>query len=317
MSALVFALVFAIAGCADDGGGDGDKPCDDEGPPTSTSFPDKALLQASLLVEQRAQYAADGTKTESTIINLSLSDFTTYKVDSRFPTPCCASMACFQLSGAPNDGCRGKAGEACGAVTCANNEMCVEGTCVLCARQSLEAEKAVLSGPGVAAGSVELENKGSGKFIKAGLPTPLFAEGSMELAITGRGEAGYFPTSSVSVTAPDVLEVTTPDPKQPASAVSGTDMPIKWKAGNGDRIELTMKSALPSVTDKIVCVARDDGCATIPIGAIEWVKLDMTPGEQISLTLRRIKSAYGGIDSADHAGVLIKATSRVEMLLDQ
>lgn len=315
--ALLFAAALASTGCSDDGGSGGDKACEDEGPPASTSFPDSALLQASLLVEQRTQHADDGTKTESTIVNLSLADLTTYKVDSRFPTPCCAAMACYQLTGAPVTGCRGTPGGACGAATCGNNEMCVKDQCLPCERQGLQAEKAVLSGAGLAAGSVELEDKGAGKFLKAGLAAPLFAAGKVDLAITGRSEAGYFPSASVSVEAPTPLEVTSPDPTQPAGPVSGTDMPIKWTPGNGELIELTLKSASTTVTDKVVCVARDDGCATVPIGAIEWVKLNMSAGEQISLTLRRVTSAYSEPSGNDDAGLLIKASSRVEMLLEQ
>jgi hypothetical protein len=309
------SALLAIAGCSDDGGGGGNEACDDEGPPTSTSVPDAVLKRASLLVEQRSQYTADGSKTDSTIVNLSLLDFSTYDVDSRFPTPCCAAMACYQLTGAPVTGCRGTAGGPCGAATCANNETCVQDKCVLCEPQPLLADKVTLAGAGFAPGSTDLEDKGGGKFLKAGLPAPLFATGPIDVTLTGRGDAGYFVSGSVSVDAPAPLVLLSPDPTQTAAAVSGTDMPIKWTAGNGELIELTMKSAVPGVTDKIVCIARDDGCATVPIGAIEWVKLDMKAGEQIALTVRRVSAAYS--EAGAGMGMLVKASSRIDMLLEQ
>ena len=311
--AVCSVLALALGACSDDGGNGGPDTCEDEAAPTSTTLPDQILKQANMLVEERTQYTADGTKTQATIVNLNLSDFSFVEVDSRFPLPCCGAMACFQLTGKGNSSCRQKAGGPCGSDTCTSDESCVNDVCEPCKPKPLLADKATLSGAGLAGGSVELEDKGSGKFLKAGLPAPLFGSGDVTLSLTGRSEADYFPSSEVTVTAPEPLVLQNPDPSATTS-LSNTDLPVRWKAGNGELIELTLKSADPAITDKVVCIARDDGCATVPAGAIEWVKLAMKPGEKFSMSVRRVVSSLK--DGGDHA-TLVKAASRVDFQLEQ
>ena len=313
---LLVSLLFLLPATAcSGGGGNGPDPCEDELPPSSIAFPDTTTAQAKMLLEARSQYTSDGKRTDSTLLNLGLVDLSAIKIDSRFPAPCCASMACFQLSGSPSTSCRGTPGGACGKTTCSDHETCIGDICVTCETpQAIEANKAILSGSGLASGPIELENKGGGKFLKSGLAAPLFATGAIELQITGRAAAGYFPSANVTVNAPDALVLTEPDPTKPSNAASGTDMPIRWKAGNGDRVEISLRSVDPSATDMVVCIARDDGCATLPIGAIEWIKLTMRPTEKLSLTVKRILNSY--VQTNNTTGALIKASQRVDLILD-
>lgn len=307
---LVLLATTAIA-CSDSTPS-GPDPCEDEAPPTLPGFADAVLRRASLRIEDRAQYAQDGTRTDSAIVSMALVDLSAYKIDSRFPSSCCGAMACFQLTGSPVEGCRGTPGGSCGSATCGNDEVCINDVCTACVQQPLTADKVVVEG--LTGGTIELDDANGGKFLKAGLASPLFGADDIKVDVTGRTEAGYFASYTQTLTPPDALVLQDPDPNK-QSAVPTIDMPIRWTKGNGEWIELTLRSAEPSVTDKVVCVARDDGCATVPIGALEWVKLSMKPGEKMQLIVQRMRSV---VDSQDATtGMQIKASTRIDMLLDQ
>jgi len=65
----------------------------------------------------------------------------------------------------------------------------------------------------------------------------------------------------------------------------------------------------------VVCIARDDGCATIPIGAFEQIRTAMKPDDKIELTVRRYVSTVESLETT--TAVQIKASTRVDLELTQ
>jgi hypothetical protein len=108
------------------------------------------------------------------------------------------------------------------------------------------------------------------------------------------------------------MELTSP---QPNSRAGGSDLSLEWVAGNGERIEITLLSTDTSQTDKVICLAADDGCATIPAGALDFIKANMTVADKIRVIVKREKSAVKNV--AANTGMQIKATTRIDFLLEQ
>ena len=303
-------LLGALLGCSDNTASV--DTCVDEAPPEMAAIPDEVLLRGSALVEMRSVYDIAGAKTDSALINFSLVDLTTWQVDSRFPAACCGSMACFNLTGSPNEGCRGTAGGPCGRSTCGADEVCVEGQCKTCARESLTADKVVIAG--TAAGDLELTaNSTNDTFIYPTAPTELFASGPLTLQVTGRSEPGFVQDYEQQLEVPSPLKLLAPT--LPASA-GNVDLDLKWEKGNGDWIEVVLRSSNPKITDKVVCIAKDDGCASIPAGAFDLAKQNMTSNETFSVTMARIKQALKTVSSGKVVSSL-KLSRRIDLSLSQ
>ncbi|MBW2733729.1 MAG: hypothetical protein JRH20_15180 [Deltaproteobacteria bacterium] len=313
VSLFCLALLGLPSGCSDDG--PNEENCHDEAPPATAGLPATTLRVASASLEFRVDYTAGAGRNESTVVNLSLVDLSTVYTQSRFPSPCCGSMACFSLTGSPAKSCRGGQTDGfCEAVTCPDNHVCdgETGTCVPCARVPLNADKVTVSG--LSSGSVDLESPAVGAFVTTSVTPPLFSTDPVQIDVIGRDEAGYFPTYSQVIEPPDALEILSPDPSAPGPA-GMSDLPLKWRAGNGEWMEVTLRSSNPDITDKVVCLAVDDGCATIPIGALETMRLDMPPEDRILMTVQRVRTQIDSL-SGDN-GAQLKVSSRVDFALEQ
>jgi hypothetical protein len=305
---LVMALLLCAAGCSDEAS---DNRCEDEDPPKLAGLSDDIYKAARASLEQTTKVAEDGSKSETTSVSVSLTDYTAFEIVSRPLVPVGGFVSCFQLTGSPQEKCRGNPGGQCGSTTCGPQQVCINGACEDCVRQKLDADKVSITG--LAAGSIDLERKSEGSFRKTPPPAaPLYGDGTIAVSLTGRSEAGFFPSTDLQIEPPTKMELTSP---QPNSRAGGSDLSLEWVAGNGERIEITLLSTDTSQTDKVICLAADDGCATIPAGALDFIKANMTVADKIRVIVKREKSAVKNV--AANTGMQIKATTRIDFLLEQ
>lgn len=290
-AAVVVVVVTLLGGCGGDGA---DGSCIDETAAATDSFPDSAVRRAQLRLERRTTQQTDGSLAEQLLAQMSLVDLTKVDVTSRPPEPCCGLRSCFLLTGSPTTSCR-------------------KGFKPPCLPEPLDADKVTVTG--LVGGSVTLDSAGGGRFTKTGLKSPLFTDNPITVKVQAKSSSSSFPSYDQKLAAPAQLELTSPDPKAKQLSAGTTDLDVAWNAGDGDWVELSVSSNAKGATDRVVCVVEDDGCATMPIGAIEAIKLDMKPTDKIELTVTRVKSTTRTLDAK--TGAQIKAQSRVELLLDQ
>jgi hypothetical protein len=158
---LVMALLLCAAGCSDEAS---DNRCEDEDPPKLAGLSDDIYKAARASLEQTTKVAEDGSKSETTSVSVSLTDYTAFEIVSRPLVPVGGFVSCFQLTGSPQEKCRGNPGGQCGSTTCGPQQVCINGACEDCVRQKLDADKVSITG--LAAGSIDLERKSEGSFRK-------------------------------------------------------------------------------------------------------------------------------------------------------
>ncbi len=113
-----------------------------------------------------------------------------------------------------------------------------------------------------------------------------FSDGELSVEVTSGTGATDFPAFSEEIVAPDAPELTLlgshkdPDLAQGLSLgilVERVDpLRVKWKPGNGQRIEVILIPGAGSSTQfqKLRCITFDDGCLDIPSPAIGNMALD-------------------------------------------
>lgn len=113
-----------------------------------------------------------------------------------------------------------------------------------------------------------------------------FSEGMLSVDVASGAGATDFPAFQEEIAAPDAPQLTqlgsykNPDLAQPLSLgilVEREDpLVVKWKPGDGQRIEVVMIPGAGSSTQyqKLRCITFDDGCLEIPSSAIGNLALD-------------------------------------------
>lgn len=319
--ATILLLLAALpAGCSSDSGTD---PCGvDELPPTD-GIPDEALLVSQTVLEARASYSADGTRTNTNLVRLTASDRTLGSIQSREPAACCGVTTCFLLTGNPAPVCREPSMGACGTgPACKIGETCVEDACMPCVAGPLRIKAASIDGlAGDDAISLDPVGDGGDKWTKGGLEAPLFDPSTtLTLQVEGDPGAGFLPSYSQTLDSPDPLEMIEPDPTASPQLPGQIDLKVKWKPGNGHWVEAVVQVDDPGgdVSDAAVCLAHDDGCMTVPAGAIDTIIQGAPADAKVELSVRRVISKTEQPSATDPDTVVqFKAVERVDMLLAQ
>ncbi|MBK6846784.1 MAG: hypothetical protein IPG96_04275 [Proteobacteria bacterium] len=310
------ALALGATACGSSGG---DGPCLPEAPPELDGFADDVLRVAQVQLETRRVYDADGKLTETALVAFTSLDLSTGATSSRLPAPCCGVASCFLLTGEPTPRCPADSGGPCGNATCqADREVCVAGACVPCQSTPLPVEAVTLDG--LAAGALQLSalDATQARWGKTDASPPLFGAGPLTVQMTGASATDALPSYTQSIEPPAPLTLLQPDPAA-SVALGDTDLPLRWTPGNGDWVEARLRGATSASRDAVVCIGRDDGCLTIPVGAIETISLNLQPSDKLKLSLRRVRSRTTALTTAQGspAATQLRATTMIELQLAQ
>lgn len=312
--ATTLALGTLACGSSGDGG-----PCLEENPPELDGFADEVLRVAQAQLETRRVYDASGALTETALVGFTALDLSTGATSSRLPAPCCGVTSCFLLTGEPTPRCPSELAETCGSVTCqAGRETCVAAACVPCRPTPLPVEAVAFEG--LAAGTLELTALDStrARWGKPDATPPLFGASTVEVRVTGASQGGGLPGYAQTIDSPEPLALLQPNPLAP-TALGDTDLPLRWKPGNGDWVEARLRGASDASRDAVVCIGRDDGCLTVPVGAIETISLNLQPSDKLKLSLRRVRSRTAPLPTAEGtpAAIQFRAAALIELQLAQ
>ena len=133
------------------------------------------------------------------------------------------------------------------------------------------------------------------------------------LDLAGKNDAAFFPSYKQTLKAPRPLDLTSP---QNGTVAPLGDVEVKWtNAGAADFVEISLRTDRQGDTDAVVCVARDDGCHTLPAVAFDRLLLGMAPENNFELTIKRINVSVNEI-SGDTAAEA-RAIERVVIKLKQ
>lgn len=284
---LACCLLLALGACSSDEGEQGD--CWNQDSPSGASHPDGTKHRGQVSVEHAVEYEGGATGKTSRSIVATFADISQAYMESRKSDLNIGDLTCYGLTGAPYKVCTDPSPGA------------------PCSVETLEADKVEVEGVG--SGVVTLEQTGPGKFNKLDVPDPLFGAAPVKVVVTSAGGTGDFPAFDQSLEPPDLLELRSPSPT--SASVGTQDLTVSWKAGNGDLLVLELAPGDPTSTDKVRCILADDGCHTVMVGALEWLEID--PGSQFRLILKRVRSAVKSLDANTSTGLTL--VSRVEVLL--
>jgi hypothetical protein len=195
---------------------------------------------------------------------------------------------------------------ACYGLTGSLTRICKPPATDPCNPEPIDADKVTVEG--LAGGTRDLARSSKGVFSTEGLTAPLFGTGEATVKVTGRPDAGFFPSMEVSVSPPDPLQVTAP-------AAGGTplgagDLRVKWAKGNGDYVVINVSDPTGKTKDKIQCVVLDDGCHTIQAGDLEQYGLVVGSKVKLSLIRERVRIKVSGTASLE-----VKAVSHVDLVV--
>ncbi len=288
---LLTALLTAACGSDETG-----ESCDDDESPQRPVAPETAVILSQLKLESRITLGEGDQREVQNIASAVFVDTSRVKRITRSPDDQRFSMTCSGLTGAPVDQCRPPHTEDCFQV-------------------KLEIDGVAVSG---VPGNIDLENRGTGTYVDTDAPDPLFGDGDFTVKVTGKQDPAYFPSYEQALTPPDPLEVKEPLVSQP---IGRRDLKVCWNRGNGTVIEISIQidrldPGASTDTDKVICLVRDDGCHTVPVGAFDWLQLgDMGPDDRFKLSVTRQRIDVQTLD--EKTATEIKGVRRVEMILPQ
>jgi len=284
---LLLLLVLAPAclaclGCSDPG--DNDEACWEEDSPSGKAHSSAAKHRAQITVVHDLSYSG-GSSTTKRSITAAFKDITYAEMASTTPGSLECDVACVVRTGAPY-------------------KVCKKDPCEL---RTLEANTVVVD---VGSGAVTLEQKASGSFNSYDSPEPLFGPNPVKATVTSGTAASDFPSFDISLAPPDLIELERPDPSS-STPVGTSDLKVRWKPGNGDFLVAEIRSADPSITDKVQCFLQDDGCHHI--GACALDKMDVKAGDSFRFSLERVRIEVKAVDA--NTSALLSLSSQVSATL--
>jgi hypothetical protein len=284
---LALCLLLPLGACDSDADDKGD--CWNQDSPSGASHPDGTKHRGQITVEHAVEYEGGPTGKTSRAVLATFADFSQAYMESRKSDLNIGDLTCYGLTGAPYKVCTDPSPGA------------------PCSVETLDADKVEVEGLG--SGKVTLERTGPGKFSDLDVQEPLFGATPVKVVVASAGGTDNFPAFDQTLEPPDVLELRSPSPT--AASVGAGDLEVGWKPGNGDLLVLDIAPGDPTSTDKVRCILADDGCHTLMVGALEW--LEITPGTQFRLILKRVRSTVKSLDS--NTSTQLTLVSRVEALL--
>jgi hypothetical protein len=273
------------------------------------------LRLASLRLEERTTLSAGEDPEKQLIVTLALSDRSLIIPQSRESASW--SQACFVISGKSVRQCRGEAGGACGDGTCSSDQTCIDGSCVDCKALPLSAQSARIEG--LSTPSLDMEPVGSdgSRWRRTDVNAPLFGSETVTVEVEGGSGEDAFPSYTQTLRAPDPLELTSPTTES-GLVLAGTDLVVEWAEGNGDWIEMALQlddASGAAEENLVVCLAEDDGCATIPSLALSV--LAPSAEKPLELSVSRVVQASEQLESSVATEVRTAAIDRVDLQLGQ
>ncbi|MBK8482510.1 MAG: hypothetical protein IPL40_15320 [Proteobacteria bacterium] len=310
------ALASTVIACSGEGGGGA---CLEEAPPALDSVADDVIRVAQTQLEPRRVYDATGVSTETALVAFASLDLSTGATSSRLPAPCCGVTSCFLLTGEPTPRCPAETGGPCGSTSCqTDKEVCVAGACVPCQSTPLAVEAVTLEGLASGVMALDALDATHARWGKTTAAPPLFGAEPITVRVAGTGSSEALPSYEQRLDPPAPWSLLEPDPLVPG-AIGDTDLPLRWTPGNGDWVEARLRGATDASRDAVVCIGRDDGCLTLPIGAIETISLNLQPSDKLKLSLRRVRSLTTSlpVTQGSPAATQIRATTMIEFQLGQ
>jgi hypothetical protein len=262
-----------------------DGSCSDDVAPDEAGHLASAMHRGRVSIEDDLDYDGKGGSTPSNFITASFTDISEVEVTSREPYPIIYN--CFGLTGVPTTSCRA-------------------GKTAPCVVESLDATSVAVEG--MAAGTVSLTRASTGKFSKLDSAAPFFGTGDVTARVTGKSQTGYIPSYDQTVKTPDPLTLVTPSPA--AETETHGDLRIEWEKGNGNYMLIDVQA--DGTSDKIQCIAVDDGCQVITETLLDiFVGSKGVTGtaKRFKISISRILSTQSSIDS--NTSVLFSATTKV------
>ncbi len=279
----------ALSACTDPGV---PEQCGDFESPTVTGYPDASLYRARVTVETAVTVDATGKATTASSIAASFTDVSKVMQDSRTPSAI-ASPGCYGLTGSPTKVCR-------------------PGVPEPCVVEYLDVESVVIEG--LDGGPYTLTRDSKGIYSKELGDKAILGGGTISLKVTGKTQAGWFPTFENSIPSLEALAISAPVAGSTTPLGAG-DLKVRWNrstaAHPADYVVLnaTVTGGTTTTTDKIQCILADDGCQTITGTDLDL--FDMKVGKTVKLSASRENARMKTLDGG--YSLDLRVSSRVEM----
>ncbi|MBW2735113.1 MAG: hypothetical protein JRH20_22250 [Deltaproteobacteria bacterium] len=255
--------------------------CDD-GDPVDLSDPRRELRSDIVIIER---HFADGSLTQSEV-SATFEDYSLYKgtpaATESFGINCVGIVGPAFVPGAKH--CEYST-TACGSdVDCGDGVSC---------RETDRLDAASISFQGLAISPLEFDKQGIGRFHTTGLG-PVFspiAESVSGVIAKGDAHPHYdenFYWFFSGVLAPKEVKVHTPD-LSGGTLLGDGDLVFQWTQNSyhldfeADLITIELRAGPSEAARRLRCVAKDDGCKTIPAAAMKWLTGSLTGGAQLEV----------------------------------